>query len=190
MTHAGTTFSREGMVLGPGGVVMRAPADSPCLLHAGGCGPPSCAQAHVVSLFRSWCCTCTESSCIAYPLNGLKLYSLFYDSLPLECMCSTSNACAPPHIPTSRTRLPTHPHTARCPSLAPTGMCAALCNDSHVGWDKGAQVRIGESTEIALRVFAEKVRKRYYCGVSTSSSLRTVFSASCAIPTCWEVVET
>ena len=36
-THTGTTFSPEGMVLGPGGVVLRQPADTPCLMHAAQC---------------------------------------------------------------------------------------------------------------------------------------------------------
>ncbi|KAF5842393.1 hypothetical protein DUNSADRAFT_7378 [Dunaliella salina] len=69
----GTTFSPEGMVLGPGGVVLRQPADTPCLAHA--------------------------------------------------------------------------------------AQCAALCNDSQVfvAQKTGKLQRIGESTEIALRVFAEKI---------------------------------
>mmetsp|Transcript_6568 Transcript_6568/g.17614 ORF Transcript_6568/g.17614 Transcript_6568/m.17614 type:complete len:1038 (+) Transcript_6568:39-3152(+) len=69
----GTTFSPEGMVLGPGGVVLRQPADTPCLAHA--------------------------------------------------------------------------------------AQCAALCNDSQVfvAQKTGTLQRIGESTEIALRVFAEKI---------------------------------
>lgn len=33
----GTTYSRDGQVLGPGGIVLRQPADSPCLLHLAMC---------------------------------------------------------------------------------------------------------------------------------------------------------
>ncbi|GFR45197.1 hypothetical protein Agub_g6588, partial [Astrephomene gubernaculifera] len=69
----GTTYSPEGMILGPSGAVLQRPADSPCLLHL--------------------------------------------------------------------------------------AMAAALCNDSALVYrpDKGTYQRIGEATELALRVFAEKV---------------------------------
>ena len=38
-------------------------------------------------------------------------------------------------------------------------MCSALCNESTLQYhpDKGKYEKIGESTEVALRVFAEKV---------------------------------
>ncbi|KAG2498687.1 hypothetical protein HYH03_003428 [Edaphochlamys debaryana] len=69
----GTTYSPEGMILGPSGAVLQRPADSPCLLHL--------------------------------------------------------------------------------------AMAASLCNDSALVYrpDKGTYQRIGEATELALRVFAEKV---------------------------------
>ncbi|KAG2429498.1 hypothetical protein HXX76_010734 [Chlamydomonas incerta] len=69
----GTTYSPDGMILGPSGAVLQRPADSPCLLHL--------------------------------------------------------------------------------------AMGAALCNDSALVYrpDKGTYQRIGEATELALRVFAEKV---------------------------------
>ncbi|EFJ45835.1 hypothetical protein VOLCADRAFT_105844 [Volvox carteri f. nagariensis] len=69
----GTTYSPEGMILGPSGAVLQRPADSPCLLHL--------------------------------------------------------------------------------------AMASSLCNDSALVYrpDKGTYQRIGEATELALRVFAEKV---------------------------------
>lgn len=38
-------------------------------------------------------------------------------------------------------------------------MCCSLCNDSHLHYaaDRGVYQRVGEATEVALRVLAEKV---------------------------------
>ena len=68
-------------------------------------------------------------------------------------------SCVPPHIPcralcrNSALRHPAHPS----PSLP----CSALCNDSTLSYqpDKQRYQRIGEATELALRVFVEKVRR-------------------------------
>lgn len=48
---------------------------------------------------------------------------------------------------------------AQLPCLLHSAMCSALCNDSVLQYnpDKGTYEKIGESTEVALRVFAEKV---------------------------------
>lgn len=50
-------------------------------------------------------------------------------------------------------------HPAHFPCLLHIAMCSALCNDSSLQYnpDKGAYEKIGESTEVALRVLAEKV---------------------------------
>lgn len=50
-------------------------------------------------------------------------------------------------------------HPAHLPCLLHIAMCSALCNDSSLQYnpDKGAYEKIGESTEVALRVLAEKV---------------------------------
>ncbi|KAH7427301.1 hypothetical protein KP509_10G038200 [Ceratopteris richardii] len=50
-------------------------------------------------------------------------------------------------------------HPAHLPCLLHIAMCSALCNESsvHYNSDKGAYEKIGESTEVALRVLAEKV---------------------------------
>jgi hypothetical protein len=38
-------------------------------------------------------------------------------------------------------------------------VCCSLCNDSHLTYaaDRGVYQRVGEATEVALRVLAEKV---------------------------------
>ncbi|KAL4359050.1 hypothetical protein AHAS_Ahas08G0038600 [Arachis hypogaea] len=48
---------------------------------------------------------------------------------------------------------------AQLPCLLHIAMCSALCNESTLQYnpDKGKYEKIGESTEVALRVFAEKV---------------------------------
>ncbi|KAK4277395.1 hypothetical protein QN277_015400 [Acacia crassicarpa] len=48
---------------------------------------------------------------------------------------------------------------AQLPCLLHTAMCSALCNESTLQYnhDKGKYEKIGESTEVALRVLAEKV---------------------------------
>lgn len=48
---------------------------------------------------------------------------------------------------------------AQLPCLLHIAMCSALCNDSVLQYnsDKGTYEKIGESTEVALRVFSEKV---------------------------------
>lgn len=50
-------------------------------------------------------------------------------------------------------------HPAHLPCLLHIAMCSALCNDSSLQYnpDKGTYEKIGESTEVALRVLAEKV---------------------------------
>eukprot|EP01018_Ginkgo_biloba_P039782 Gb_26042 [translate_table: standard] len=50
-------------------------------------------------------------------------------------------------------------HPAHFPCLLHIAMCSALCNDSTLQYnpDKGTYEKIGESTEVALRVLAEKV---------------------------------
>eukprot|EP00250_Pteridium_aquilinum_P003267 c13591_g1_i1 orf=692-3148(+) len=50
-------------------------------------------------------------------------------------------------------------HPAHLPCLLQIAMCSALCNESavHYNSDKGTYEKIGESTEVALRVLAEKV---------------------------------
>lgn len=50
-------------------------------------------------------------------------------------------------------------HPAHLPCLLHIAMCSSLCNDSavHYNSDKGTYEKIGESTEVALRVLAEKV---------------------------------
>lgn len=47
-----------------------------------------------------------------------------------------------------------------CPPQA--AICCSLCNDSHLHYaaDRGVYQRVGEATEVALRVLAEKVRRR------------------------------
>lgn len=51
------------------------------------------------------------------------------------------------------------PCPADYPALLQSAACAALCNDSHLTYssEKGVYQRVGEATEVALRVFAEKV---------------------------------
>ncbi|KAK9840627.1 hypothetical protein WJX81_005487 [Elliptochloris bilobata] len=53
----------------------------------------------------------------------------------------------------------TIPHPADQPCLAQLAACAALCNDSSLYFsaEKGSYQRVGEATEVALRVLAEKV---------------------------------
>ncbi len=48
---------------------------------------------------------------------------------------------------------------AACHALQ-AAVCSALCNDSHLTYaaDRGVYQRVGEATEVALRVLAEKVR--------------------------------
>ena len=48
---------------------------------------------------------------------------------------------------------------ADIPPLLQSAACAALCNDSHLTYlaDRGIYQRVGEATEVALRVFAEKI---------------------------------
>lgn len=48
---------------------------------------------------------------------------------------------------------------ADVPTLLQTAACASLCNDSHLTYstDRGTYQRVGEATEVALRVFAEKI---------------------------------
>lgn len=48
---------------------------------------------------------------------------------------------------------------AKFPCLLHIAMCSALCNESVLQYnpDRGTYEKIGESTEVALRVFAEKV---------------------------------
>ncbi|XP_052306673.1 calcium-transporting ATPase 3, endoplasmic reticulum-type isoform X6 [Populus trichocarpa] len=48
---------------------------------------------------------------------------------------------------------------AQLPSLLHVAMCSAICNESILQYnpDKGSYEKIGESTEVALRVLAEKV---------------------------------
>ncbi|OAE30699.1 hypothetical protein AXG93_402s1120 [Marchantia polymorpha subsp. ruderalis] len=50
-------------------------------------------------------------------------------------------------------------HPADLPCLLHLSMCSALCNDSKLQYnsEKGAYDKIGESTEVALRVLVEKV---------------------------------
>mmetsp|Transcript_26541 Transcript_26541/g.32169 ORF Transcript_26541/g.32169 Transcript_26541/m.32169 type:complete len:1011 (-) Transcript_26541:448-3480(-) len=50
-------------------------------------------------------------------------------------------------------------HPADQPCLLHLAMCASLCNDSHVNYNQeaGTYEKIGESSEVALRVMAEKV---------------------------------
>jgi magnesium-transporting ATPase (P-type) len=47
---------------------------------------------------------------------------------------------------------------ADLPCLLQAAVCCALCNDSHLTYaaDRGAYQRVGEATEVALRVLAEK----------------------------------
>ena len=49
--------------------------------------------------------------------------------------------------------------SAELPCLLHMAMCSALCNESTLQYnpDKGNYEKIGESTEVALRVLAEKV---------------------------------
>jgi Ca2+ transporting ATPase len=51
------------------------------------------------------------------------------------------------------------PIPADYPALLQSAACAALCNDSHLTYavDKGIYQPVGEATEVALRVFAEKI---------------------------------
>lgn len=50
-------------------------------------------------------------------------------------------------------------HPADMPALLHTAACSALCNDSHLTYstERGVYQRIGEATEVALRVLAEKI---------------------------------
>jgi magnesium-transporting ATPase (P-type) len=76
---------------------------------------------------------------------------------------------SPPHRPTGTTFSPNGTiynaggmavrQPGDLPALQYSAMCAALCNDSVLSYDKGRSQyqRIGEATELALRVFAEKV---------------------------------
>lgn len=68
-TRAGTTYAPDGLVLGPGSVILRAPASTPCLLHAAQCAALcNDSQVYVVpktgarvgSLFWSWFCFRSE----------------------------------------------------------------------------------------------------------------------------------
>lgn len=50
-------------------------------------------------------------------------------------------------------------HPADQPALLAMARCASLCNDSVMYYDaeRSAYQRVGESTEVALRVLAEKI---------------------------------
>ncbi len=60
-------------------------------------------------------------------------------------MCLFSNCPSSPFVP--------HP------SRLQAAVCCSLCNDSHLHYaaDRGVYQRVGEATEVALRVLAEKV---------------------------------
>ena len=51
------------------------------------------------------------------------------------------------------------PFPADYPAVLQSAACAALCNDSHLTYsaERGVYQRVGEATEVALRVFAEKI---------------------------------
>ena len=56
--------------------------------------------------------------------------------------------------------LPPAPCAALPPALPlQAAVCSSVCNDSHLTYaaDKGVYQRVGEATEVALRVLAEKV---------------------------------
>eukprot|EP00891_Asterochloris_glomerata_P003373 jgi/Astpho2/3373/e_gw1.00054.11.1_t len=61
-------------------------------------------------------------------------------------------------------------HPADQPSLLSMAQCAALCNDSSLQYaaEKDAYVRIGEATEVALRVLVEKIGPRGYGPMPTA----------------------
>ncbi|KAK9807547.1 hypothetical protein WJX72_002231 [[Myrmecia] bisecta] len=58
-------------------------------------------------------------------------------------------------------------HPADQPCLVSAAQCAALCNDSSLYYaaDKGTYVRVGEATEVALRVLTEKIGLLGYSGM-------------------------
>ena len=55
---------------------------------------------------------------------------------------------------------------ADAPQLLAAARCAALCNDSRLSYseERGGYQRMGEATEVALRVLAEKAREGGGCG--------------------------
>ena len=62
---------------------------------------------------------------------------------------------------------------ADLPCLLQAALCSSLCKDSHLHYaaDPGTYQRVGEATEVALRVLAEKVR---------AARLRS----GCCVPAC------
>lgn len=62
---------------------------------------------------------------------------------------------------------------AQFPCLLHIAMCSALCNESMLQYnpDKKNYEKIGESTEVALRVLVEKVRATCVCYFTYSCDL-------------------
>ncbi|KAI3430776.1 hypothetical protein D9Q98_009188 [Chlorella vulgaris] len=61
---------------------------------------------------------------------------------------------------------------ADLPCLLQAALCCALCNDSHLHYaaDRGQYQRVGEATEVALRVLAEKIGLPGYASMPSALS--------------------
>ncbi|KAL9359520.1 hypothetical protein Peur_047643 [Populus x canadensis] len=70
---------------------------------------------------------------------------------------------------------------AQLPSLLHVAMCSAICNESILQYnpDKGSYEKIGESTEVALRVLAEKVG---LCSLALFRAAQYYHSCSVGLP--------
>jgi hypothetical protein len=84
--------------------------------------------------------------------------------------------CRTQHVPACC--VSSHPTSCRVPVSV---CCSALCNDSSLSYQPstGSYTRIGESTELALRVFVEKVGLNVSC-LSTTAQLE---SSACRLQT-------
>lgn len=69
------------------------------------------------------------------------------------------------HPRAARSPLPPCPPGADLPCLLQAALCSSLCNDCHLQYaaDRGTYQRVGEATEVALRVLAEKVGRGARC---------------------------
>lgn len=69
-------------------------------------------------------------------------------------------------------------HPADLPCLLHLSMCSALCNDSKLQYnsEKGAYDKIGESTEVALRVLVEKVTLHLFSVVVKRAAILAILN--------------
>ena len=76
--------------------------------------------------------------------------------------------------------------------LVHCALCSSVCNDSSLTYqpDKDAYARVGESTEVALRVLAEKVGLPGYAAMPQALALLSpqVDAAFFFVVVCWRLV--